>query len=204
MLKRHDVVASLNEVEALAAKAVRGAGAGWGVADDVARAVRWMAERRFDWSAPLLRLLGDAAGLGRLGGVFEVADLFPGADPGEEWHVGACEPIWAVAILSAALHSGALTLDLAWDGALMRLRPDGGAGARTPWAGLETLGPRSIGIKAGSAMPALPYGMTTAPGRRPVSRAAWDVIESYAARTYVAASARSRTAGAGGERIDAD
>lgn len=48
---------SLNEVETLAAKAARGAGLPWGVAEDVGRSAVWLASRVGDWAGSLLTLL---------------------------------------------------------------------------------------------------------------------------------------------------
>ncbi len=198
------MVVSLNEVEALCAKAARGAGCGWGVADDIARAARWMAERQLDWSAPLSRLLGAPRLADHLRPVFHVADLLPGASPGDTWRLEGCEPVWTMAILSVALHAGTLTLDLAWDGGDARLKPGGGVGAQTPWPAFEALGPRSVDITARAGAPALDHVIAATARRRPVPRAAWDALETVAARTYVAASPQSRNAGAGGARVDAE
>lgn len=49
---------SLNEVEALAAKAARGAGLSWGGAEEIGRAARGLARAGADWPALLLALDG--------------------------------------------------------------------------------------------------------------------------------------------------
>lgn len=48
---------SLNEVEALARKATRGAGAPWGLAEEAAKATRWLCAWNVDGCAELARLL---------------------------------------------------------------------------------------------------------------------------------------------------
>ena len=48
---------SLNEVESLCAKAVHGVGYPWGVAADIAKAVRWLAERNLSGLEPLAQAL---------------------------------------------------------------------------------------------------------------------------------------------------
>jgi hypothetical protein len=48
---------SLNEVETIAAKAARGAGYPWGLAEEAGMACRWLARYGFDWAGPLVRLL---------------------------------------------------------------------------------------------------------------------------------------------------
>jgi hypothetical protein len=50
---------SLNEVESLAAKAARGAGLAWGLADDVGRAARRLAAAGLPWADAVLRLPHD-------------------------------------------------------------------------------------------------------------------------------------------------
>ncbi len=53
---------SLNEVEATAKKAARGAGHTWGMAEEAGKATRWLCRHGFDGCAELARLLSDAAG----------------------------------------------------------------------------------------------------------------------------------------------
>ena len=59
---RAHVVLSLGETEALAAKAARGAGMDWGLAEEAGRATRWLASRGLDGLPPLLRHLEGAQG----------------------------------------------------------------------------------------------------------------------------------------------
>lgn len=58
---------SLNEVEATAKRAVRGAGYSWGIAEDAGKATRWLCTRGIDATGGLVRLLGRdlAADIGR-------------------------------------------------------------------------------------------------------------------------------------------
>ena len=51
---------SLNEAETLAAKAARGAGFSWGLADEIGRAARVLAMQGEDWGEALLALVGAA------------------------------------------------------------------------------------------------------------------------------------------------
>lgn len=53
---------SLNEAEALARKAARGAGYSWGMAEEAGKAVRWLCGRGIDGCAALARLLGAVEG----------------------------------------------------------------------------------------------------------------------------------------------
>ena len=52
---------SLNEVEALAKKATRGAGYPWGLAEDAGKAVRWLYSRDVEASAALASVLRESA-----------------------------------------------------------------------------------------------------------------------------------------------
>lgn len=51
------MIVSLNEIEAIVYKAVRGAGYAWGLAEDAARAARCLAAQDLPWSPSLLRIL---------------------------------------------------------------------------------------------------------------------------------------------------
>ena len=53
---------SLNEVEALAKKATRGAGYPWGLAEEAAKATRWLCERDVDGCSELAGLLEQSDG----------------------------------------------------------------------------------------------------------------------------------------------
>ncbi|MEM7653907.1 MAG: DUF3726 domain-containing protein [Pseudomonadota bacterium] len=55
---------SLNEVEALAKKATRGAGYPWGLAEDAGKAVRWLYSRDVEASAALASVLRESAAYG--------------------------------------------------------------------------------------------------------------------------------------------
>ena len=55
--------ASLNEVDGMAAKAARGAGLAWGLAEETGRAARWLAACGIDWAPSLVALLGQHADL---------------------------------------------------------------------------------------------------------------------------------------------
>ncbi len=195
---------SLNEVEQISLKAARGAGAGWGVAEDVARATRWMAARDLDWNAPLLRLLASGAVAEQTRCVFEVADLLPGAGAADRWTIEGCAPAWSLAILSAALYDRAKTLDLAWNNGAARLQAAGVTSTGRPLLDLGLVMPQRVIVTAGTAASPLDHVVAATARRSAVERSVWRQLETYAARTTVAASARSRAAGAGGGRVDDD
>ncbi len=195
---------SLNEVEQISLKAARGAGAGWGVAEDVARAARWMAERGLDWSAPLLRLLASGDVAARLRTACEIADLLPGAQAGDRWIIEGCAPAWGLAIVSTALYDGVVTVDLAWAGGVARLQRAGGVSTDKPLRELDLCVPERVTVTVGAEGPPLAHRVAATARRSTLETAVWREFGAYAARTTVVASARSRTAGAGGGRVDDD
>jgi len=172
---------SLNEGEALAARAARGAGFSWGLADDVGRAARVLAGDGADWSASLLALLERAPRL-----------VSPGAREGKP----LCPVRMAAYLNDAPIETSALALrDVAlpvWLDALLR--------TQGLWR-VET------DLRAATADATLTRGASAAPPgarRAAISRCAYDALNALAARLYVPESDRSRTRGAGGGRVDED
>ena len=87
-------VLSRNEIEALCARAARGAGRGWGLAEEAGFAVGWLHAQGIDGATALLaHLEGAARSAWR--------DLCPVVGPGK-WAARGCNPICPVA-LGAAL-----------------------------------------------------------------------------------------------------
>jgi hypothetical protein len=172
---------SRNEVEALAAKASRGAGYSWGLADDIGRAARLLAGEGADWSASLLALLERAPGL---------------APPGAREGAPLCPVRMAAYLNDAPIETSALVLrDVAlpvWLDALLR--------TQGLWR-VET------DLRAATADASLTRGeRAAAPGARraQIPRSAYEALNALAARLYVPESDRSRTRGAGGGRVDED
>ena len=172
---------SLNEVDALAARAARGAGFSWGLADDVGRAARLLAGEGADWSASLLALLERAPRL---------------APPGAREGAPLCPVRMAAYLNDASTETGALVLrDVAlpvWFDALLKT---------------EGLWRVETDLLAATADATLTRGASAAPPgarRASISRSAYDALNALAARLYVPESDRSRTRGAGGGRVDED
>ena len=206
--------ASLNEVETLAAKAARGAGLPWGLAEDAAKAARWLAAFGLPWPETLLRLLagwdarrsrpGDRAGI----------QVF--AADGASLSPLICGP-----------YLGDRAADFAADrpsrdgrdaAVASTVRGAGGFGGAVPHSPSLPAGRRdrrAAPLPNSSAAPSKPWRATfpsTWPAKAagedggidfvPVDRArvptkAWGALEVLAARTYVPASERSRALGAG-------
>lgn len=188
---------SLNEVETLARKAVRGAGYSWGQAEDAGAAVRWLEARGWPGTESLSALLDAGAGPGDC--PIELGTMLcdRGAPPA---------PL-RVADLSAPL----LVLPFrAWcaEACGAHLRADIGAaeftvGPRGAWADgrtdLPLRGPLQLGM--GQKPEAPPVAVAD---RSRCDAAAMAALERFAARTYAPATEHSRLAGAGAGLSDTD
>jgi hypothetical protein len=188
---------SLNEAETLAAKAARGAGFSWGLADEIGRATRAMAAQSESWSEALLALA-------RASGAFEAPDRERIARwrQGKRDAAGArplCPVRTAALLLDDAAELGAGPLRIAhvglpvWLGAMLKRSEVWIADVGGPMASGD------VTIRRG-ADPARSDGARRA-SIMPETLAA---LNAYAARTYVPESARSRLRGAGGGSVDDD
>lgn len=90
-LSTPEVVLSLPEVNALCARAARGAGYSWGISEECGHAAAWLASYGFDWATVLIRRLNGDRG----------ADVTPA--PGE----------WKTAGPACSLYAGATLADFA-------------------------------------------------------------------------------------------
>jgi Protein of unknown function (DUF3726) len=187
---------SLNEAEALAAKAARGAGFSWGLADEIGRAARAMATEGAGWSEALLALAGAA-------GDFEAPDRERIARwrRGEQDTGGArplCPVRTAALLIDDPADLGAGPLRIAHVGLPIWL----GAMLRRSGTWVADVEPRSatgdVTIRRGSD-PA-----RCGARRATIAPETLAALNAYAARTYVPESARSRRRGAGGGSVDDD
>lgn len=180
---------SLNEVETLAAKAARGAGFPWGLADDIGRAARRLAQRDPEWSNALLALLARWR-------EFEPPSprriaLWRSGETDERGAAPLC-PVRTAALLNDAPPACALKiLNVGlpvWLDALLA--------AQGTWRG-------GADLHAASADVVLTRGGDSATARRAaIADEELEALGAYAARTYVPESERSRARGAGGGRVD--
>ena len=205
--------ASLNEVEAMAAKAARGAGLSWGLCEDTGKAARWLAACGIDWAPSLVALL---AVCDKLAGPFDsaidrqVSPLRAGsyfADLGtsemELWNVA--HPAWLLPFAArvAALHGRAVRVG--WAGASVIVWSIGcelvGStyDLMAPHVATVTWSPLSLGRDETKTAVALSNRT-----RSPISIADWHALETLGARTYVPASDQSRAKGAGAGLTDND
>lgn len=187
---------SLNEVETLSTKTARGAGFSWGLAEDIGRAARRIAVEDANWGEAMLSLA-------------ENAQSFEPPDPARttRWRNGEADvatgrplcPIRTSALLlDDPLPAGALPLTIldvglpVWVDAMLRCshmhmaRP---VGLLTPQADII------IESRAGVVPP-----ITSRRGS--IDERTLAALNSFAARTYVPESERSRIRGAGGGRVD--
>ncbi len=207
---------SLNEVESIAWKAARGAGYPWGIAEEAASAMRWLAGRGIDGCPALASLLERTDGS-------NLDDWSP--EPGRIWSApgGVLCPLMAGAALSdharqlqqcarefGQMASPVLFLPFAgWAaatvGANLQVTWPGGS-SFTDGDGLALQG--DPGWDLGGVMVAVSGEMLEARPR--ASRAfpdpsAWDRLGEFARRVHAPASEASRRFGAGGaDGIDDD
>jgi hypothetical protein len=185
---------SMNEVETLAAKTARGAGLAWGLADDVGRAARRMAEAGLDWATATRRLAEGAARAKRDDAAIgaELADV--AAEGVLLRRFDICEPALVAALAAAADEPRRI----AWADGVIEVR--GGRIVRAQGAGLGCPGPVAIVV---TPDPAMSSG-GVAQRRAWCASAALAALEVFIARIYVPASDRSRVSGAGAALDDND
>ncbi|MDQ2801416.1 MAG: DUF3726 domain-containing protein [Pseudomonadota bacterium] len=194
----------MNEVESLSAKAARGAGFGWGHAEDLGRAARWLAQRGFDWAQALLGLLEQDDAHNQLRSVFEAADRATSANAGDCWSVEGCSVVWLLPMLASSIHGKSVSLVVRHGFGAVRLHPDGAASGSDAAFSLGSLDPQTIAIEARAATGRIAHKIEVTARRAPIASMMWHRLEAYAARTYVPASVESRATGAGGSRPDTD
>lgn len=217
------MIGSLNEIQSAALKAARGAGLSWGVAEEAARAVRWLEARDLPGAAGLAALLarinrGDADPTPETDG-----DMWRGPDG---WVSGLHAGIALADLAGEIEEEGALIIhDVAEP---LLFLPFAAMAAQVCGAPLAVAWPRcekmlSDGDIVGAVpvpelvhdAPALEVRVINAPALSPapkpearsveVDDASWAKLEEFAKRTYVPESEESRLRGAGsGTLIDAD
>lgn len=215
--------ASLNEVEGLAGRAARGAGLAWGMAEEVGKAARWIAACGLDWAPSLVTLLRDevelapphlplaqpwraappAVALSPIATGSLLADLGEAAG---EIELGPCaHPLWLLpfaAHAAAAIHAAVV---VGWEDVSVTVWPYGGDVAGDPAALKAALARRVSWVPLQPGTVAVqPVETLGRAGRSRVGPDAWQALATIGARTYVPASAQSRSAGAGAGNIDND
>ncbi|MDJ0630577.1 MAG: DUF3726 domain-containing protein [Rhodobacter sp.] len=207
---------SLNEVEATAKRAARGAGYPWGLAEEAAKATRWLCAHDFDGCAALAGLLQKVDGT-------DVANWSP-VPGGGVWNAadGALCPLATGTAISDRAHEGAANcirlggiahpILLAPFAALLAQQVGQTVTLELPGAKLSTDGDE-IGlngtISEASPWASVGFGGTVGRPKQRCHRAqpdpcAWTTLATYAHRTYAPATEESRLKGAGAGLTDND
>ena len=197
---------SLGEAAALAVKATRGAGYPWAMADEAGRAVRWCHAQGLDGCAALAHLLSTTGGAGRpqlRGGIWSAEDgaLCPitlgttlsdraNAMTAGEVRTGAVvSPLLVLPFLSDAARLTGMSFCMQWDG----------GDACVSGRGLRLSAVPPTGIAAMRVAPCTDSFPYTLPGtgRADPAPGSWDILLTFAHRTYAPATEASRLRGAG-------
>ena len=222
---------SLSEIEALSKKAARGAGFGWGMADEAAKATRWLCKHDFDGCQALVNLLELMGGIGgdRVTQPLETLPsdisqwttecLCPIAlgtylsdrsdllidyvnECGGEIKIGrVVEPMLLIFFLSVIARKIGVTVHTHWSDTVVRT--DG-----------RTVGMRKKPQASGSGLRIWFSSSTSAPDadlsakrlqdRANPSTAVMQALDTLAGRTYAPESEQSRQTGAGAGLVDND
>ncbi|HVZ01177.1 MAG TPA: DUF3726 domain-containing protein [Dongiaceae bacterium] len=220
------MLTSLNEIEMTVWKAARGAGLSWGLAEEMAQAARWLADRGFAWAEPMVACLaavescagrlpvpvlcegawvppaGAAAMSPALAGPL-LSDLACEVAPDAPFRLRrVAQPLLILPFAARAAADLGRDFILAWDGASYScLRSELRAAARTepPPAVAD------VSLSAGQGtIPDLVRTIAGGARHAVVPEAAEAALERWVHRTYVPASAESRLAGAGAGLTDND
>ena len=207
---------SLNEVEAMAKRATRGAGYPWGLAEEAGRATRWLCSHGFDGVDELVQLLEC--------GFANAAEHHKIETPGEDWQ-GAqtlCPMMtgatlsdfgWLVENKELAIQDvavPALLVPFAANiasriGQPIRIECDNGASVTTDGAGLACVADFPAHAKRVTVSTTSSFTANYQPLTRAEPDAqAWARLNEYAKRTYAPATEASRLLGAGAGLSDND
>lgn len=206
---------ALNEIEATAKRAARGAGYEWGLAEDASKGVRWLCAQGLDGAEALAALLSSsiASDLPRHR-PHSLVDAWRGEEALCPLASGAALSDCAARLAQAPIQMGSvaqplLVLPFA---AMAARRLNGcvsvstdGFTAVTDGAAIQITGalpdvPMDLQVTAGGALDA-PHTQQT---RAEPDAAAWDTLNQFAHKTYAPATEQSRLLGAGAGLSDND
>ena len=208
------VILSLNEIETTILKTARGAGMEWGLAEEAANAARWFAAAGAIPEMVFLHIFEAAPWRADI--VFEAGTFRPG-DPRASLcpiRVGAClsdladilplrvERVLAPLLLLPFAARLGQPVALSWNGLKLGL-PDPNLATRLGDSHASFDDRADLVEVTGSGSVATGSSPTSPrDGGAHVDGTAWQKLQTFAARTYVPASERSRLMGAGAGRID--
>jgi len=213
------VIVSLNEIETTLLKAARGAGYGWGVAEEAGAAARWLAQHDLPWAetaAAILtenavRLVGTdramsnplVAGTSSCDWISEWSCDDPPAEGDTRRGLTAVlAPLWLAAVIGVCGRGSETHVSLEWRGAALGIGRGALSGAR---GNLIDPGPVDVSIQVSRPATAVPVpARASAVGGYNVDETIWHALNKLVKRTYVPASFRSREMGAGAGTSDND
>ncbi|MCI2398512.1 DUF3726 domain-containing protein [Aliiroseovarius subalbicans] len=208
------MILSLNEVEAMAKKAARGAGYSWGMAEEAGRATRWLCAQSQPGGAALAALLtrldpvdmdaraprslddwgaGDAPMCPLLAGASfcDAVTLLPDAPLTMR---AVAQPLLLLPFLAQAARQGDTAFSLTFDGVM----------ATTDGQGLDISGnpdAETVDVVITRSSVTCP---DTSGTRAEIDAGDWDTLGRFAHRTYAPATEASRRLGAGTDLSDND
>jgi hypothetical protein len=210
---------SLNEIEAEVKKAVRGAGLAWGLAEEGAKAARWLAARAIDPMPAVIDVLDRHAAGNKISTAITLTDdghwnapapLCPitfGAtlcDHARRMIAGGttagpvARPLLVIPFVARAARLLGRSVSLTLDGDTLLLSARGEPGSR-PVDRPDAAAFRCVATDdTAMAMPRMIASDIAIAADR------WARLQAYAGRTYVPANERSRREGAGAGLIDND
>lgn len=216
-----DPFKSLSEIDAQCRKAARGAGYEWGMAEEVGKAVRWLAARRLAGVATFARFLNDGIPPAiasftesegcwncpcpvRAGAV--VADRLALLDevPGPVFDLRrVTHPLLMLGIVGYHATASSGDVEMNWPGFAVRVSSSG-----VDIANIETwpsLVP-TVTVKRpdDTELPVETRCLAARIGPAPVAAEDWKIIDRFAQKTYAPATAESRNSGAGAGLTDND
>ncbi len=207
---------SLNEVEATAKKAARGAGYSWGLAEEAGKAARWLCARDLDGCKALAGLLQEFHGAPQAHWT-----PMPDRSPWQAQAERLCPLITGATISDRAhdLHDGSFVVSFVIEPAL--LLPFAASCALQLKAGISVKLPEASAVIEGDALeingafPSSTEAVTISIGGSVSSPSAlhhratplpqsWQILNRFAERTYAPATEASRLSGAGAGLSDND
>lgn len=214
---------SLNEVEALAKKAARGAGMSWGLAEDAGKALRTLLEHGVDAVGPFTRLLtaNDGADHAAIapraisgpwtapGGILCpvatgtcLSDHAHDLDPDKETTIGRTAfPVFLIPFALAVARARAQTITLCWQGTTAHALTDGTLRIDGSDAAFLIPETDSIQCRVSATLSGQPTPHMTRANMTDEDAAC---LSGLAHRTYAPATEESRLSGAGAGLSDND
>lgn len=201
---------SASEVEALCAKAARGAGMDWGMAEEAGRAAKWLYQSGLNGPEALLHLLERMAHLGQLaiagsdlhsikGGDLSPITVGTALSDFERLHADPCQiaqvfsPVLVLPFVHQIAQATDRTLELEWRQGKLFVHPQGSCSGMMRQLEHTRAARLALGPTGGISAPTHPIANRPVLKTQTIQR-----LDGFAMRTTVPATAASRAnAGAG-------